>query len=238
VLATFGIGAASVVVLFYAVPRFRPRLRAGMFVVLSGALVLAACALTPGAGAPHHVLLVYPVPQLALAAVAVGGPRMVRGRARLVCAALGAAAVAACVGASVSTTAATLSGLGRTGGIGGFSDGIYVLDRYLQQHDARRRLVVVDWGIYQNLIALSNGALSGTEVWEELNSHDRLRGVVHAELDDPSARYVLHAPQETIFPRARGRFFAILRREGRHALLERRIAMRLGQPLFEVYRIR
>ena len=237
VLAGLCISAATVVVLLYAVPRLRPRLRAAMFIVLSGALVLAACALTPGAGAPHHVLLVYPVPQLALAAVAVGGPRLMRGRARLAAAALGAAAVAACVGASVATTAATLSRLDRTGGIGSYSDRIYTLDRYLLQHDVRRRLVVIDWGIYQNLIALSNGNLKGTELWEELNSRDRLRGSVTAELDDPSARYVLHAPQATIFPRARDRFFAIVRRDGRHALLERRIATRLGQPLFEIYRL-
>jgi hypothetical protein len=237
VLAALGISAAAVVALLYTVPRLRPRLRAAMFVVVSGALVLAACALTPGAGAPYHVLLAYPAPQLALAAVAVVGPGLVRGRARLAAAALGAAAVAACVGASVATTAATLSRLDRTGGIGGFSDGIYALDRYLLQHDARRRLVVVDWGIYQNLIALSNGTLKGTELWEELNSRDRLRGSAPAEFDDPSARYVLHAPQATIFPRARGRFFAIVRREGRHALLDRRITTRLGQPLFEIYRL-
>lgn len=237
VLAALGIGAAALVVLLYAAPRVRPRLRAAMFVVLSGAFVLAAGALTPGAGSPHHVLLVYPAPQLALAAVAVGGPRLVRGRARLAAAALGAAAVAACVGASVATTAAMLSRLDRTGGLGSYSDGIYALDRYLLQHDARRRLVVVDWGIYQNLIALSNGTLKGTELWKELNSSDRLRGSVLAELDDSSARYVLHAPQATIFPRARGRFFAIVRRRGRHALLERRISTRLGQPLFEIYRL-
>jgi Dolichyl-phosphate-mannose-protein mannosyltransferase len=237
VLAALSIGAAALVVLLYAVPRLRPRLRAAMFVVLSGALVLVACALTPGAGAPHHVLLVYPAPQLGLAAVAVGGPRLLGGRARLAAAGLGAAAVAACFGVGVATTAVTLSRLDRTGGIGGFSDRIYTLDRYLLQHDSHHRLVVLDWGIYQNLIALSNGTLRGTELWQDLNSRNRLRGRVTSELDDPSARYVLHAPQATLFPRARSRFFAIVRRERRHALLEHRIATRLGQPLFEIYRL-
>lgn len=237
VLAVLGIGAAAVVVLLYAVPPLRQRQRAAMFVVLTGAFVLAACALTPGAGAPHHVLLVYPVPQLALAAVAVRGPLLLRGRARLAAAVLGAAAVAACVGTSVATTTATLSQLDRTGGTGGFSDAIYGLDRYLLQHDAQHRLVVVDWGIYQNLIALSNGTLKGTELWENLNSRDPLRGNALADLDDPSARFVLHAPQATLFPRARARFFAIVRREGRHVVLERRLATRLGQPLFEIYRL-
>ena len=238
VLSALGIGAAAVILLLYALPQFRRRLRAAMFVVLSGAIVLAACALTPGAGAPHHVLLVYPVPQLALAAIGVGGPRLLGGRARIAAATIGAAAIAACVGASVATTADTLSRLDRTGGLGGFSDGIYALDRDLVQHDARHRIVVVDWGIYQNLIALSNGTLKGTELWEELNARGRLRGSELAKLDDPSARYILHAPQATLFPRARGRFFAIVRREGRHAVIERRIATRLGQPLFEIYRLR
>jgi 4-amino-4-deoxy-L-arabinose transferase-like glycosyltransferase len=237
VLPALAFAAAAAVAALYAVPRLRARLRPALFVVLSGFLVLAASALTPGGSYPHHVLLAYPAPHLALAAIAVEGASFLRGQFRLVAAAVAAAAVAACLAVSLTTTTDMLSRLRRTGGVGNFSDGIYTLERYLVRHDRGSRLVVLDWGIYQNLVALSDGKLRATELWDELNTGGRVRASVLAQLDDPSVRYVLHAPGATNFPRARSRFFAALRRDGRQARLERRVATRLGRPLFEVYRV-
>jgi hypothetical protein len=237
VLPALAFAAAAAVAALFAVRRFRTGFRPAMFVVLSGGLVLAASALTPGGSYPHHVLLAYPAPHLALAALAVEGAALLRGRIRLAAAALGVAAVAACVAVSVATTTDTLSRLRRTGGLGNFSDGIYPLERYLVRRDRGSRLVVLDWGIYQNLVALSEGKLRATELWDELNAKGRVRGSVLTQLDDPSARYVLHAPGATNFPRARSRFFAAVRRDGRHARLEWKVATRLGRPLFEVYRV-
>jgi hypothetical protein len=97
--------------------------------------------------------------------------------------------------------------------------------------------VVVDWGIFQNVVALSEGRLRAVEVWDPLNAKKPVRGNVLEQLDDPSARYVLHVPEATSFPRARSRFFAVVRREGRRARLEHTVPTRLGQPLFEVYRL-
>jgi 4-amino-4-deoxy-L-arabinose transferase-like glycosyltransferase len=237
VLPAVALAAAAAIAVAFAVPRLRGRVRPAMFVVLSGFLVLVASALTPGGSYPHHVLLAYPAPHLALAAVVVEGAELVRERARLVATGLGAAALAASVAVSVTTTTHVLSRLRDTGGTGNFSDGVYTLERYLVRHDREHGLVVVDWGIFQNLVALSHGDLRATEVWDPLNASKPVRGKVLRQLDDPSARYVLHAPGATNFPRARARFFAILRREGRHAHLERVVATRLKQPLFEVYRL-
>jgi len=236
VLPAFALAAAAAIALAFAVPSLRARVRPAMFVVLSGFLVLVASALTPGGSYPHHVLLAYPAPHLALAAVVVEGAELVHRRARLAATLAGAAALTASVAVSFTTTTAMLSRLRHTGGTGNFSDGIYTLERYLVRHDRDRRLVILDWGIFQNLVALSDGDLRATEVWDPLNSKGRVRGKVLAQLDDRSARYVLHVPAATNFPRARTRFFAILRREGRNPRLERTVTTRLGQPLFEIYR--
>jgi hypothetical protein len=64
-----------------------------------------------------------------------------------------------------------------------------------------------------------------------------VRGSILEQLEDPSARYVLHAADATNFPRARHRFFATLRKDGRQVRFERSVLTRLGHPLFEVYRV-
>lgn len=229
--------AAILIAVLYAIPHLRARFRPAMFVVASGLLVLAASAITPGGSYPHHVLLSYPAPHVALAAILVQGVAIARRRIGPPLAVFGAALVALTVAVSVTTSTAMLGRLRTTGGTGNFSDGIYALEHDLARHDRRSRLVVLDWGIYQNLVALSGGDLRAVELWQPLNAHGPVRGSVLAQLDDRSARYVLHAPDATNFPRARHRFFAILRAQGRRARLERAVATRLGRPLFEVYRV-
>jgi hypothetical protein len=237
VLPVLAFTAAIVIAALYSIGRLRGRFRPAMFVVVSGLLVLAASAITPGGSYPHHVLLSYPAPHLALAALLVEGVSLARRRARLAVTMVAAALIAATVSVSVETSTDVLSRLRTTGGTGNFSDGIYALERDLVRHDRHSRLVFVDWGIYQNIVALSGGDLRGVEVWEPLNAKGPVRGSVLAELDNPSARYVLHAAGATNFPRARSRFFAVLRATGRRARLERAVATRLGRPLFEVYRV-
>jgi hypothetical protein len=236
-LPALAFAAAAAIAVLYAFARFRRRFRPAMFVVLVGVLVLAASALTPGGSYPHHVLLSYPAPHLALAAFVVEGMALLRGRARAAAGALGAVAIAAAVAVSVTTSSEMLSRIRVTGGIGNFSDGIYTLERDLVRHDRSRRLVVIDWGIFQNLVAISGGDLKATELWQQLNEKGRVRGNVLEQLEDPSARYVLHAPTATNFPRARSRFFAAQRTGGRDARLVLTVPTRLGQPLFEVYRL-
>jgi hypothetical protein len=229
--------AAAAIVVLYAIRRFRRRFRPAMFIVLWGVLVLAASALTPGGSYPHHVLLSYPAPQLALAAFVIGGGALLRGHIRVLMLAAGVVSIAAVVVVSVATSIEMLSRLRKTGGTGNFSDAIYVLEKDLVQHDRSRRLVVIDWGIFQNLVALSGGKLKATELWKPLNAKGQVRGSVLEQLDDPSVSYVLHAPGATNFPRARIRFFAALHSSGRHLTLERTVPNRLGRPLFEVYRV-
>lgn len=221
--------------------RLRPRLVVARFVVFAGLLVLLASALTPGGSYAHHVLLAYPFPHLALAAFTVELYSLARLRTGAAAAAalggLAGAAVAAAVGVSVATDAKLLSRLSKTGGSGNFSAAIYDLHRYLAAQGGRRPFVALDWGIYQNLIGLSQGRLRGDELWLELSkrSPDLVR--YRSELTSPTTRYLLHTRESTNFPRARERFFEVVRDSGRRARLAKVVASRDGRRVFEVYRV-
>jgi hypothetical protein len=222
------------------VPALRRRLRPARFVVVCGLLILVASALTPGGSYAHHVLLAYPFPHLAVAACAVELTALARERLRSVGAWLVGAAAAALVGAaivvSVLTSADVLSRLDATGGRGNFSDAIYGLDRYLLGTASDQRFVALDWGIFQPLIGLSDGRLRGKELWLQLNGHANATRY-RTELTESGTPYVLHVRSETNFPRARERFFRIVRASGRHARLVRVIPSRQGRAVFEVYRV-
>jgi hypothetical protein len=228
--------AALWVVLRYARPASRAATRGPMFLLLCGLVILVASAVTPGGSYPHHVLLVYPFPQLVVAAAACDAVGLVRGGGRgVVAATAAAAAVAAALALDVAATTHTLSVLDRTGGQGTFSDGIYRLERDLSKHPSQRTLVL-DWGIYQNVMGLSQGRLHAEELWQPLND-ERPRGSALAKLAQPGVRYVLHAPAATQFQRPRDRFFATAGAAGLRPRLEEAITDRRGHPLYEVYRL-
>jgi hypothetical protein len=231
--------AATVLAVFH--PTARKQTTALRFVTLAGIFVLVASALTPGGSFPHHVLLAYPFPHIAVAGVAyhVWSAAHTRGGlwARRAIGSIVAGAIAATVALNVATCITISSRLARTGGRGNFSDAIYRLDDYLQSRYPSRSFVAVDWGMFQPLVALSQGELRGREVWLEL-SRRRVDVPRYRELlTRPDTIYVLHSPGATNFPLARKRFFAIVRRAHASSRLVRIVSSREGQRVFEVYRV-
>jgi hypothetical protein len=232
--------AAAGILALSLVPDLRRRLRPALFVVLCGLLVLVASALTPGGSYAHHVLLAYPFPHLAVAGFAVELGTLARERLRSAGAWVVGGAAAAVVGAAIAvglaTSADVLSRLDETGGRGNFSDAIYGLDDYLVRTAPAERFVALDWGIFQPLVGLSDGRLRGKELWLQLNGHGKA-AKYREDVTEPATPYLLHVPRETNFPRARERFFRIVRASGRQARLVRVISSRQGRPMFEVYRV-
>jgi hypothetical protein len=237
--AYVAVAAAAIAVLFLRRVA-QPNVRPAMFVLLCGIGVLLATAITPGADTAHHLLLVYPFPHLAVAAVAVEvfewAKRLPR-RASLVSSLALASLLAVPPALGALQTLHLQERLQVTGGVGNVSDGIYRLDDYLLAHDAGRHIVVLDWGIYYNLVGLSDGRLHCTQLWFELYRPGHLTRSLVAELTQPEYRYVLHAPSATNFVYPRKHFFAAARRAGLRPRLEREIATRGGLPLFAVYRL-
>jgi len=127
--------------------------------------------------------------------------------------------------------------LKKTGGIGNFSDGIYRLNDYLLAHDSRQTLVILDWGIYYNLVGLSQGRLHCTQLWFQLNNSESVDPRVLKQLTRPTYRYVLHARGATNFGNPRSLFFKAARTAQLRPRLEQTIRTRMGLPLFEVYRV-
>jgi hypothetical protein len=237
------VGVAAVGILGLSVHwGIRRRLAHARFVLFAGLVILVGSALTPGGSYPHHVLLVYPFPHLAVAAFAVELAGLARERlpAKTV-SVVGvsglAAAVLAAVAAGVLTSARIISRLDVTGGRGNFSDAIYLLDSYLLRSGPRQPFTAVDWGVSTPLVGLSQGRLRGNDVWLELSDRRFRPGTFRAELTRPETRYVLHTRADTNFPLSRERFFAVIRKYGHRARLERTIDGRDGKPVFEIYSV-
>jgi Dolichyl-phosphate-mannose-protein mannosyltransferase len=236
----FGCAVIGVLILF-ARHSTRAGARPAAFVVIMALVILLEAALTPGGDKPHHLLLVYPLPHIVVAATAVGAVQFIwrRVSARRALAfglAVGAAlAVQPALGAVQSRH--VLHRLHVTGGADNFSDGIYRLEEHLTRREASRKIVMLDWGIFYPVVALSDGKLRCRQLWRELNSDGPIGRSVVEEVTDPAASYVVHVPAATNFVLPRKRFFAEVRNAG---LIPRRQALirtRRGDPLFAVYRL-
>jgi len=236
----FGCAVIGVLILF-ARPSTRAGARPAAFVAIMALVIMLEAALTPGGDKPHHLLLVYPLPHIVVAAAAVGAVQFTRRRvtprrAVALGLAVGAAlAVQPALGAVQSVH--VIHRLNVTGGADNFSDGIYRLEEYLSRREARRKIVMLDWGIFYPVVALSDGRLHCRQLWRELNSDDPVAAPVVEELKDPAATYVVHAPAATNFVPPRTRFFAEVRNAGLIPRRQTLIRTRQGSPLFAVYRL-
>jgi hypothetical protein len=236
----FGCAVIGVLILF-ARPSTRAGARPAAFVVIMALVILLEAALTPGGDKPHHLLLVYPLPHIVVAAAGVGAVQFIRRRVT----ARRAVAFGLAVGAVLVVQPAlgavqsvhVLHRLNVTGGADNFSDGIYRLEEYLSRREASRKIVMLDWGIFYPVVALSDGKLHSRQLWRELNSDDPVADSVVEELTDPAATYVVHVPGATNFVPPRRRFLAEARNAGLIPRQQALIRTRRGSPLFAVYRL-
>lgn len=237
VLPAYAAGALLVIAAALLLRRLRtPEARPAGFVALIGLLILLAAAATKGGFAAHHVILTYPFPHIAVAAaiwaVADVVARASRPRSEFARAAAIALLVVPPLVAGLKTDLGVFRGLKATGGRGNFSDAIYDVERHLERK--RARVVVLDWGIYHPLIALSDGRLPSEELfWGLLSGPPDL---LYPAIEAPGTRFVMHTQAATNFPAPRQRFFDALRTRRRSPVLERTFATRDGQPVLEVYR--
>jgi 4-amino-4-deoxy-L-arabinose transferase-like glycosyltransferase len=225
--------ALGVLVVLVARRDTRPSVRPLAFVALAGVLVLAAAVVTRGGFAAHHVILVYPFPHLLVAGAAVRVAALIARRSLAIPAAT--ALMVAPISLGILTTERTYAALERTGGPPNWSSAIYSLERELS-HKPTNDVVVLDWGIYTNLLALSNGRLHANDLAFGVNASPALaESLLIPVLHEPGARFVLHTLATTNFLPARANFFSAVKGARIRLRLERMIRMREGQPLFEIY---
>jgi hypothetical protein len=115
--------------------------------------------------AQHHLATLIP---LAAASAGIAASRWAGGKLRWVLAAAGAVYLAAACYWNV----AAIEGIRRTGGAGAWSDAIYYVGAFLQTHGRGREVVVLDWGLNNNLYVASGGRVRSVELfWGATREH-------------------------------------------------------------------
>jgi hypothetical protein len=169
--------------------------RSGLFLVLSLAALSAGVLLLPGAVRIHHALLVYPFPQLIIAAAVVAlwrassaaGPRRIAARA------LAAAAAAALLAANVVAILKTQQLMRVTGGRGLWANALH---DFCAQVKGRADLTIVsmDWGFNEQLRLLAPGPKLIEPVWDLQN------GARLALPRGSNAIYLVRGREFSVFP--------------------------------------
>lgn len=219
----------------------RESVRPVAFVLLCGLLILVMAAMTRGGYGHHHIILSYPFPHLAIAAVFVQSAKELR-RLRdsggsVIFTVILYISIAMPVIVHTITITTVLKELAITGGRGNWSDSIYKLNDYFITQEPLAPIIVLDWGIYYNLLGLSQGKLRCIDLWQTLNNPSVSPDFLKAMLTNQCYRYVLHSPNVTKFPLPRKRFFELAKSEGLHVKLVNVFSSRDGNSIFEVFSI-
>lgn len=217
-LMLWAVGAALLALpLLWRTPARRPML----FGFVACGSTWLSMAFTAGAGAAaQHVILLWPLHLLALAAAAAQlGPRV---------------AVAATFLLAASNLAVTnhyYADLIRNGPTLRWSDAMDPLHRYLADSRAGR-ILVADWGIIETMNLLSQGSLP--IYMADLSTEEAIR----TQLRDPAALWVAHPQAIAFHPGERAALERVAAQE--HYVREdiATIHDRNGRPAFDIFRFR
>jgi 4-amino-4-deoxy-L-arabinose transferase-like glycosyltransferase len=214
--------------------------RDARFIVAMAWITVICAAATRGGFSGHHLVLVYPLPHIAVGWGVVALATTVRRanvpRAKILAVVLAALFAAAILTHDGSVLAHDFRELEASGGRGNFTDAIYSLDSYLETNYPRSRVVVCDWGIEFNLAVLSAGRLQTLELWPALQTSPVTDIAKSVSAD--SDVFVLHAPGATNFATARANFFLMAAELHQEPVRLRALSTRDGSPVLEVWRLR
>ena len=192
-------------------------------------------ALTSGAGASvHHIILLWPLPQ-AIVAVALASASRRLGRAGKPVAAVVAAALMLSNALVLNEYFAVLW---RSGPTLAWSPAILPLSGYLKNAPARH-VFTADWGILEPLRFLNAGKLPLENAADLISKpafdpedERQLTGM----LDTPDHLYILHTQEAEIFPDVRDKLLRFASRNGYGREVLARISDGYGRQVFEVCR--
>jgi hypothetical protein len=213
--------------LCFVVLRGTPAWRPLLFLSIATGVTWLQMALTKGAGAaPHHVILLWPFPLVFLGIAFAGlADRFSRAGPPLA-----AAAVAVLVLGNVLTTNQYLTDFAANGGVGGWTDAIYPLSRSLSESESEW-IGLVDWGYLTQLELLHDGRLHLFVVDPNANVAEIGRTV-----GSPDFLFIEHTEDKEIFPDVNGRFRRAAEAQGYTEHIERTIGDSNGRPVFELFR--
>ncbi|HML15373.1 MAG TPA: hypothetical protein VK419_00040, partial [Bryobacteraceae bacterium] len=210
--------------------RSRPARFALVFMLADWAIMAS----TRGAGgAIHHTVLLWPMPQMFIAATfASPWPRASR--------AAGAVGVAglALVLMNLLVINEYVSKFERNGAAGNFTDALYPLSNALA--DSSRPIYVIDWGMLNTLSLFHKGRLElRAGDFPFVNDHPGAfeQRIVAAMFADPKTLFIAHVPGREVIPGVRDRFDRTAAKAGKREQMVRTIADSNGRPVFEIFRL-
>jgi len=164
-----GIAIAAAVIFYFALAyrRKNARLRSVIFLVLAAVLITLGVFLLPDAIRIHHATLVYPLPQLILAAIIVTfwKTRVRSAKVDFAIVAVVAFVVVDLAATEFQATLATEKLIRETGGRGRWSES---LNSFCRENRDRRNLTIVslDWGFNEQLAFLTAGPELSEPFWQ------------------------------------------------------------------------
>jgi len=190
------------------------------------------------AGSVHHIVLMYPFPQL-FAATTVAflhewiasrtGPRVAVSTTVVITLLL--------VFGNVRSTAHQYAQILRYGSAAVWTDAIYPLGEYLIARKPER-VLVLDWGIGSQLHFLSRNKMPQTGVPDVIENTAPATRLLEDWIDKPGILYVAYASDDLrVFPKTFGLFQEIAAGRGRDPRLEKTFEDRNGRPIFSVYSV-
>lgn len=245
--ALFWVSGAALVLLMGFDRNPAPRQRAVAATLALIGLIVAQSTVTISGLWSTHILVLLPLPQIAIAAFAValgrrvgewlaerrGGVRAHARLARALPALLIVGAIAAC---DLAVDYSYHRDLARTGGATTFSDSIYKLSDYLE--GSGQKVVAMDWGFRRPLQFLTHERVDPIEAYgmEEEPSPQFYKSLEEF-LADPNTLYIFHDRRSTAYHR-HDAFMSEARKAGKTVTLERIFYQRDGVPVYEIYSAR
>lgn len=219
---------ASVLLLpfLWRTPARRPMLFS-LVAALTGWLIIAA---TGRGGASHHVVLLWPLPQVLVGAAAAQAAGWRRHTAKLVVALLAAVCLS-----SLAVTNQYLADFVRLGSGLAWTDASHPLARHLARI-AASNVYALDWGIVGPLRIEGGqrlpvrGFLSMDPGWE-VREADGYRNLVSSR----ERYFVAHTPGSEVFPGRREALAAFARMQGYREEVRQVVRDRHGRAVFEVF---
>jgi hypothetical protein len=164
----------------------------GMLLATLAFLIVSALSMlwTGGGGSAHHMVLLWPAPHL-LVAVTLASLRPTFLRRVL---------LVILVGANLLVVNEYVYKLQRNGSRGSFSDAIYPLAQEVRALQSKP-VCLMDWGITENLIYLTNGQHNLRTYWPQLASPDPIPAdhEISQLLHDPDVAWVTHVESQEAF---------------------------------------
>jgi hypothetical protein len=178
--------------------------------------------------AEHHMIVLIPVAAFVTVVASMIVARYRPGR----WAVIGAAVLySAC---AVYWQVAAVRGLANTGGVGQWSDAIFDLADYLQQHYPAQRILILDWGLQNNLYVLSDARIKSREIFDRATTETDERGRPWTDVIKEGGVFLINGPETRQIAAATVGFLEALKVSSR-PIRHLRVKQRNDAPYAEIF---